>query len=111
MGANRRFTTFSVEGIVSAMREGRRYQVGNLARAYGAKPADVRRMLSSAVDLGFVVKVRDDERGEHVYSLPQSAVRDERTAPPYRNLHLTEDLTGYDSSLFRFANLCMMVRR
>lgn len=33
-------------------------------------------------------------------------------APPaYRNLRLTENLTGYGSSLSRFASLCMMVRK
>lgn len=30
---------------------------------------------------------------------------------PYRNLRLTENLTGYESSLFAFAGLCMAVRR
>lgn len=33
------------------------------------------------------------------------------TLPAYRNLRLTETLTGYESSLAQFAGLCMMVRR
>lgn len=33
------------------------------------------------------------------------------TLPAYRNLRLTETLTGYESSLSQFAGLCMMVRR
>lgn len=32
-------------------------------------------------------------------------------APAYRNLRLTEELSGYESSLSRFAALCMMVRK
>jgi hypothetical protein len=33
------------------------------------------------------------------------------TLPAYRNLRLSETLTGYESSLFGFASLCMTVRR
>lgn len=110
MGANRRFMIFSVDGIVHAMRRGCSYQVGNIARAYGAKTNDVRRFLDQAVSLGLCEKFHDAGRGEWLYRLPEPK-KPETVGPPYRSLRLTENIEGYESSLSRFASLCMMVRR
>lgn len=51
-------------------------------------------------------------RTMYVYWSKDKPVYDAQVAgTPYRNLRLDENLTGYDSSLFRHAGLCMMVRK
>jgi hypothetical protein len=110
MSANRRLKVLSVEGIVSALKPGKNYQVSNLATRFGTRGTTIRHFLELAAAEGLIDRVRD--HGETCYRLVWSQDEPENIVPPaYRNLRLAENLTDYDRDLHSFEALCMTVRR
>lgn len=66
------------------------------------KKSVVRHIDDNASSMRFVYRLA----GEAEPETPANA-----TPPAYRNLRLNENLIDYESSLFAFAGLCMMVRK
>lgn len=111
MGASKRHKILSVEGIVSAMRPNREYQVGNLALAYGVANSHIRTVLNAAVEAGLVDRIR--RRVGTCYRLVWSEPVNESNAtpPPYRNLRLDTTMTDYDKTLRQNALLALETRK
>jgi predicted transcriptional regulator len=66
-------------------------------------------MLSSGRVSRAIERIGDDDMAgkAYVYFTSEPA----RVAPPYRDMRLTETLSGYDKELNRFAELCASTRK
>lgn len=105
----KRWTVFTVEGLVGAMQQGAEYLPYNVARAYGKTVPDTRQLFEEACRAGLVERVTTFR--ETCYRLPKKPEADLRVRPPYPTVQFTKNLIGYDHANREFAALCMMVRR
>lgn len=101
------------ENVTRVLDGSRRMTSLQIATRIGATPSGTHYLLKAMLLDGTVRRVREHlaaEKGARtvfVYftSDPQPV------AKPYRDLHLTETLTGYGASLGRHMALCLSVRR
>src|SRR5271167_1572952 len=93
------------EDVIAKMKPGVAYTACDLAQDFGATTQDMRRWLRDLEAEGKVQACGERYLGS-AFKLAEHKVR-----PPYFNLRLTENLTGYEKALHSHANLAMSTRR